>query len=236
MPNFSDLESQFVSQLRLERRPVAVAFLEEPPAGVEKFSGSVPSGCSFWRVAAEGKTFYTVPSDHYNCPVGSHTHNIPLPEERQPELGGVLNLMGEIGYLRMEEVPGIPVLPKSPNFVLYAPLGSTPVAPDAVLFSGTPGSLMLLVEAATRAGVFGQFPLLGRPTCMSIPAAMAHGVVASSGCIGNRVYTDIGENELYVTAPGSSLDQLAEALNTIASANEKLEEYHRGRRAQFATL
>jgi len=85
MSDFPSLESQFVSQLRLARRPVAVAFLKEPPAGVEKFSGSVPSGCSFWRVAAEGKAFYTVPSDHYNCPVGSHTHNIPLPEERQPE-------------------------------------------------------------------------------------------------------------------------------------------------------
>ena len=235
MPDFSSLESRFISQLRLDRRPIAVAFLEQEPEGVEKFSGSVPSGCSFWRLAAEGRAFYTVPSDHYNCPVGSHTHGISPPEQRQPELAGVLNLMGEIGYLRMEEIPGISVLPTSPEFILYAPLSLTPVAPDAVLFSGTPVSLMLLVEAAMRAGIFGRLPLLGRPTCMSIPAAMAQGVVASSGCIGNRVYTDIGENELYVTAPGSSLEQLAEALNTIVGANEKLKEYHRLRRVQLAS-
>ena len=52
---------------------------------------------------------------------------------------------------------------------------------------------MLLVEAAEAAGVGPQVPLLGRPTCMAIPAALAHGVVASTGCIGNRVYTDLGE-------------------------------------------
>jgi hypothetical protein len=36
-------------------------------------------------------------------------------------------------------------------------------------------------------------PLLPRPTCMALPAALAQGVVASSGCIGNRVYTELGK-------------------------------------------
>jgi len=38
-----------------------------PPAGVPNFTGTEPSGCSFWRLAASGRTFYTVPGDHYNC-------------------------------------------------------------------------------------------------------------------------------------------------------------------------
>ena len=42
---------------------------------------------------------------------------------------------------------------------------------------------------------------------MAIPAAMAHGMVTSAGCIGNRVYTDIGDDELYSAIPGTALEQ-----------------------------
>ena len=50
-----------------------------------------------------------------------------------------------------------------------------------------------------------RLPLLGRPTCMALPAAMAHGSVISSGCIGNRVYTGLGDDELYLMIPGPRL-------------------------------
>jgi len=109
------------------------------------------------------------------------------------------------------------------------------VEPDVVLFSGRPGRVMLLQEAALRAGVGAQAPLFGRPTCMALPAALAHGVVASTGCIGNRVYTDLGEDELYVAVPGKDLPRIAEEAHTIAAANAKLSEYHRGRRQALAT-
>jgi len=58
--------------------------------------------------------------------------------------------MGGLGYVRMEEVPGIPVLARTPGAVVYAPLGDTPVDPDVVLVAGRPGRLMLLLEAAGR--------------------------------------------------------------------------------------
>ncbi len=41
--------------------------------------------------------------------------------------------MTGIGYIRIEEVPGIPRLPVTPVAVVYAPLGDTPVEPDVVL-------------------------------------------------------------------------------------------------------
>ena len=138
--------------------------------------------------------------------------------------------MAGIGYIKMEEVPGIPRLPQPPGVVIYAPLGDTPVEPDVVLFVGRPGRVMLLQEAALRAGAGAQLPLLGRPTCMALPAALAHGVVASTGCIGNRVYTDVGEDELYVAVPGKDLPRVAEEAQTVAAANAKLSEYHRERR------
>ena len=192
--------------------------------------GTQPSGCSFWRIAAEGRSFYTIPSDHYNCPVGSYTHNLALPQDRSQELTQTLTLMAGIGYIKMEEVAGIPRLPQSPGVVIYAPLGDTPVEPDVVLFVGRPGRVMLLQEAALRAGVSAQLPLLGRPTCMALAAALAHGVVASTGCVGNRVYTDVGEGDLYVVVPGKDLPRVADEAQTIAAANAKLFEYHHERR------
>jgi uncharacterized protein (DUF169 family) len=230
LAKYQELERRIMQPLGLARRPVAVAFRETPPPGVEKFSGTMPSGCSFWRIAAEGRTFYTVPCDHYNCPVGSYTHNIALPPDRAPELEQALGLMAGAGYIKMEDIPGVFRLPQTPPVVIYAPLGATPVDPDVVMFSGRPAVVMMLEEAALRAGVAAQLPMFGRPTCMAIPAALAQGTVASAGCIGNRIYTGLGGDELYVAVPGRDLDRIAAEIATIASANAQLAEYHRGRR------
>jgi len=238
MSNFSGVETQLTNALGLTRRPVAIAFRESPPAGVAPLTGSQPSGCSFWRLAASGQVFYTVPSDHYNCPVGSYTHHIALPKEREPELMNTLTLMANVGYLKMDEVPNIPRLAQTPAVTIYAPLGLTPVEPDAVLVSGRPGRLMVLHEAGTRAldGRATQAsPLLGRPTCMAIPAALSFGVASSLGCVGNRIYTGISDDEFYSVIAGKDLASVVAQLETITSANAALAEYHTGRRASLAT-
>jgi len=234
MPDYRAFEQKIDQMLGPGRRPVAVAYLDAPPAGVAKFEGSEPSSCSFWRLAAGGRSFYTIPADHFNCPVGGYTHNTLTPE-RMPELGEVLKLMSDIGYIRMEEIPGVFQLPVGPKVVVYAPLGETPVAPSVVLVSGKPGRVMMLAEAANRAGALSKLPLLGRPTCMALPAALAQGAVTSAGCVGNRVYTDIGEDELYVVLRGSDLERIAAEISTIQSANETLITYHRDRRQTLST-
>ncbi len=94
---------------------------------------------------------------------------------------------------------------------------------------------MLLNEAAIRAGAAATLPLLGRPSCMALPAAMQHGTVSSLGCIGNRVYTGLGQDELYVVVPGEKLAAVAEALGVIATANAALEEYARSRHVSLST-
>jgi uncharacterized protein (DUF169 family) len=228
------VEQQVTKALGLRKRPVAVTFLDAAPSGVGKFTGTEPSGCSFWRLAAAGRTFYTVPSDHYNCPIGSYTHNIPLPPERATELEQTLGLMAEIGYIRLEEV-GILRVPKSPAAVVYAPLGDAPVAPDVALFTGIASQIMLLQEAAVRAGCASALPMLGRPTCMALPAAIAHGAVVSSGCIGNRVYTGLGEGEMYALIPGKDLSRVAAELETVIRANGQLARYHESRKESLAS-
>ena len=156
---------------------ISVSFLDAPPQGIGKFDGTVPSGCSFWKLANEGRSFYTVPSDHYNCPIGSYTHAIDLPDGRAAELTGTIELMTGIGYIRAEEVPGIPRLPRSPAAVAYGPLARATITPDVVIVKGQPGSLMRLQEAAMGAGAASTLPLFGRPTCMALPASMASGTV-----------------------------------------------------------
>ncbi len=233
--DYRQLEQQLTAHLGTTRRPIAVTFRATAPAGVEKFSGTEPSGCSFWRLAGAGRTFYTVPGDHANCAIGAHTHAIPLPAERAAELEQTLTFMTGLGYVKMEEVPGIPRLRETPGAVVYAPLGETPLDPDVVLVAGRPGRVMLVHEAALRAGVAAPTPLLGRPTCMALPAALAQGVVASAGCVGNRVYTDLGDDELYVAIPGRALVPLVAELATITAANAALRDYHRQRRTDLAT-
>jgi uncharacterized protein (DUF169 family) len=228
------MEETLTDSLQLKRRPVAIAFLDTPVDGVPKLEGTQPSGCTFWSIAAAGRMFYTVPADHYNCPIGSYTHNIPLPAERAHELTDTLGLMKEIGYLRLEEVSGVPRLAKTPAVTLYAPLAETPVAPDAVVVCGAPGGLMLLHEAVTRMGK-PPASLLGRPTCMAIPAALAAGVASSLGCVGNRVYTALPDEDFYSVVRGSDLEDVVGEITTLTAANVLLAEYHRGRRASLAT-
>ncbi len=145
------------------RRPVAIAFLDAGPEGVERFDGSEPSSCSYWRLAAAGRSFYTVPADHQNCPIGGYTHNVLAPAN-MPKLQQVLGFMSGIGYIRMEEVAGLFQLDRPPKVIAYAPLGDATFSPSAVILSGKPAGVMLIAEAASRAGLMSKLPLLGRPT------------------------------------------------------------------------
>jgi uncharacterized protein (DUF169 family) len=97
---WNDLERAFIDKLSLERAPVAVTFCDALPAGVRKFEGSAPSGCTFWKVAATEaaghSAFYTVAGDHQNCPIGAYTHNIP-PADGGAMLNEMLGMMAGLG-------------------------------------------------------------------------------------------------------------------------------------------
>lgn len=229
--DYRTIESWITSIVGLEKRPVAISFAAKPPEGVARHEAMAPSGCAFWKEAAEGRTFYTEHAHHYNCAVGCYTHSIPLPPERAHELPDTIDLMASLGYIKPEEVTGIQHLAQAPGAVVYAPLGNAPLPPDVVLFVGRPGKLMLLQEAALRAGVGTGTSMLGRPTCASLPAALTQGAVVSSACVGNRVYTELNEDELYLAIPGKELERIADELQTVVSANRRLADYHLQRKA-----
>lgn len=236
MASWKELEKRFTERLRLGRRPVAVTFLDAEPTGIAKFAGTEPAGCSFWRLAAEGRTFYTVPADHFNCAVGAYTHNVHLPPDRVQETETMLGMMFNLGYVKPEEVPGIPRLAKEPAAITFAPLADAPLPPSVVIFALRSSTSMLLNEAAVRAGAASSLPILGRPSCMAVPAALAQGTVTSLGCIGNRVYTGLGTDDMYVVVPGAKLEVVSDALGVIATANTTLEEFARGRQTSLSTI
>jgi uncharacterized protein (DUF169 family) len=63
-----------------------------------------------------------------------------------------------------------------------------------------------------------------------IPASMQAGrVTASLGCIGNRVYTGLADDEFYAAIPGPQLSAMLAKLEIMVTANRELERFHRER-------
>ena len=216
--------------LGLSRQPIAVGFFNEAPKGIEQWrGGAVPAGCAFWREAMDGSTFYTVPADHYNCAVGAYTHNIPLPADRPTALSDTIDFMVNSGYLQTAEVPMIPTLPNSPGFVAYGPVDQSRFRADVVVIAARPAAMMLIYEAALRCGAGSILtPSLGRPGCAVLPMSLNSGASALSfGCKGNRTFTGLPDDELYLAIPGSKWDEVVKALQTIAKANDTMEAHYK---------
>ncbi len=224
--------------LGLSAAPIAIGFSNQPPAGLEKWQGGpVPAGCAFWREALNGRSFYTVPADHYNCAVGAYTHGIGLPPERASELEATVKLMVSNDYLRMEEVAGIPTLDKAPAYISFGPAEGAAFRPDVILIAAKPAAAMLIYEAALRAGAGSALTnALGRPACAVVPLALKTGLSSISlGCMGNRTFAGIGEDEMYVCIPGSQWGAVLPKLTEIAKANFAMKQFYSDKKAQFAT-
>jgi uncharacterized protein (DUF169 family) len=133
-------------------------------------------------------------------------------------------------YLRPEEVPGIPRRQGEFRVAVYAPLANVPEEPDVVLVRGNAKQVMLLAEAAQAAGVGAESGFMARPTCAVVPEVLrTRRSAASLGCIGNRVYTGLADDELYFALPGEHVEAVTEKLGAIVHANRELENYHRAR-------
>lgn len=215
--------------LGLRAAPVAIAFLDTPPAGISRWQKTAkPAGCAFWQEAQSGASFYTVAADHFHCAVGAYTHAIDLPPERAGQLDATISLMAESEYLEVAEVPGIPRLGRAPAVVAYGPAAAPGFEPDVVLLTATPAQAMLIYEAALRAGAGNALTnLLGRPSCAVLPFTVAgQSAAVSLGCAGNRTYTGLRDDELYVAIPGSKWQDFRLRLAEIVGANQRMSAYY----------
>jgi uncharacterized protein (DUF169 family) len=232
-----DMMTTVQQALGLQSPPIAIGFLNAPPAGLEQWKGGArPAGCAFWREAMKGASFYTVPSDHYNCAVGAYTHSIPLPADRGSQLNDTIGFMVQKEYLRMEEVPGIPVLEKTPACIAYGPAEEAAFPYDFVMIAAKPSQAMLIYETAIRAGAGAALAnALGRPACAVLPLAGKTGQTSLSlGCIGNRTFTGLPDEELYVCIPSNHWPKLIAELIAVGKANSEMQQFYRAHQAQFA--
>src|ERR1700733_10300621 len=107
------MPSPLTELLQLTSAPITITFVDQAPPGVAHIAAMEPAGCGYWRRAAAGEGFFTVADDHKGCPIGAHTHNVPLSPEEQQGLMGLVQTMVGLSYIKMEEVPLIPTR-KSP--------------------------------------------------------------------------------------------------------------------------
>jgi uncharacterized protein (DUF169 family) len=223
-------QTSALAKLALANAPVAMAFVSTLPKGVNRIGNALPASCSYWKEAAAGRTFATAADDHTSCLVGAYTHGVALSPEQATEFQSGIGMMSELNYIKNEEIPLIPHRSEPMRFAVYSPLAGATFDPDAVIFRGNPRQIMLLTEAARAAGVFDTATVMGRPACAMVPQAVSSQAgVASLGCIGNRVYTGLDDNELYLTVPGAAVGRVLECLETVLAANAALEQFHQNR-------
>ncbi|MCS6807061.1 MAG: DUF169 domain-containing protein [Acidobacteriota bacterium] len=217
--------------LNLTWSPVAVTFVSTVPKDIPHVEQAAAAGCSYWKLAAEGVTFYTTAADHLNCPIGAFTHHVDWPPERANEREELLTMMVGLEYVHQDEIAALPRRREPCQYVVYAPLTSTPLDPDVIIVRGNAKQIMLLAEAARAANVGHDMQAMLRPTCAIIPEAIeAKRASLSLGCIGNRVYTDLGDDHFYFALPGPAAEAVLEKLPVIVAANDQLEQFHRIRK------
>ncbi|MEV6810766.1 MULTISPECIES: DUF169 domain-containing protein [Micromonospora] len=232
MPQYRDAATEISALLDLEQPPVAVAFVEQVPDGVETTTAVSPSACAFWR-RGEQEVFFAAAAQHYNCPVGSMVMGFDMPAEVMQELGGLVETMCGWSYLGAEEGAKIPSVGGNAGGAVYGPLGSFPVTPKAVVMWLTPKQAMVFNEAiGTASWAATPARVGGRPACAAIPLALGSATpTLSFGCIGMRTFTSIADDRMLAVVPGDQIESFTAALRSTAEANGKMLGFYQSRLA-----
>ena len=232
MPDYPAIARTLIDALKLHQPPIAVCLHagDTVPNGVSTTVPRVAAGCVFWERAAQCG-FATAAADHANCAIGTFTHNMDTTPAHEIDRRDALKVFADLGYVRPEDIPAIPVLAERPRHVVYAPLVDTPVTPDVVLLFVSPDQMLILTEASQS--LEGGFAAaMGRPACAVVPQVANTGRSALSlGCCGARAYLDALTDDMAVYAlPGARIGEYAVRISELANANEVLTRFHMLRR------
>jgi uncharacterized protein (DUF169 family) len=228
--SYAQISEELKSALYMNQAPIAISFTDVFPIGLSAPSTRVAAGCRFWQDAATA-TFVTVAEDHNSCAIGVYTHNLEPTPSQQTDLMDALKVFGDLGYVRPEDLPQIPILASRSKYVVYSPLAQTPQPPDVVLFFVNSNQTLILSEAAQQVEN-GIPPAMGRPACAVIPQVINTGRAALSlGCCGARAYLDMLTDDVALFAiPGPRIDAYAERIIALSKANQVLSRFHQMRR------
>lgn len=237
--SWPDVAARLVAALRLGSPPLAISFVDAPPAGVATFdapfaeptpdgrTGRVPAGCVFWVHAAE-RTFSTVGADHGNCSVGSLTHGF-LDLATAAGRADVAALV-ESGWVTPDVFPSLPVVAQAPGAVVYGPLADTPVDPDVILLRLHPAALMTIADAEPGLAIEG------KPQCHIIAMAKEQGRVAASvGCALSRARTGMKPTDMTCAIPAAGAGPLLDRIEAAATIDAGVARYATTDARRFST-
>ena len=216
------------SRTPLDRLPIALAFVDEQPDGVDRIASAVPSSCAFWR-EAETDVFYASAQDHYNCTLGAMVMGFPLLDEQMQSLMQDVGMMCETEYVREEEVPNVPKVEGKPTGgIVYGPLSRMPVDPDVVLLWTTPKQAMVIGESAGLMNwAAGPTGVYGRPGCAAIPVALSEGRTSQSfGCTGMRINSGVPDEYMLMAVPADNIQSLVESLAQVTQSHSLLTDHY----------
>jgi len=234
--NWSRFAADLTKRLRLDVPPVALAFVDEPPPGVDTLQAEGPSACSFWR-RAEREVFFAPAAKHFGCAVGAMTMGFQLPETIRQSLVRTVETMCDAGYIAADEPGSMPSVKRSHAGILYGPLADFPGRVDLVVLWVTPRQAMLFNEAGGQVAwsSSSQTSIFGRPACAALPVALSESrPTLSFGCLGMRTFTAIADDRLLAVVPAADLEGFTSRLASTCAANAAMGEVYEDMKAQFA--
>ena len=229
MNDWTQLSTRLADLLHLHVPPIGLRWSASAPGGVAAFdqpmaapaadgrTGRVAASCVFWMHAVDS-VFTTVAEDHGNCSVGGMTHGF----KELDEVSGnddVAALLGS-GWVSMEDVPGIPTIPKGDTYLTYGPVTAMPIEPDVLLIRLNGKQLMVLADGVP------DLAFEGKPQCHILAMAKQSNVVAASvGCMLSRVRTGMPSTEVTCAIPTSRLAEVVDRLEQAAPADAAVARY-----------
>jgi uncharacterized protein (DUF169 family) len=104
-----------------------------------------------------------------------------------------------------------------------------------VVIAVTPAQAMIVHEALIKAGVGDVCTqAMGRPACAALPLTISsHTAALSLGCQGNRTFTGLPDEEMYVCIPAEQWNRVTDTLVEAHEANEHRARYYADRKKQF---
>jgi len=221
---------RLTAALHLNVAPIAITFaaaagvdpfadpsIPMPPPAPDGRTGRVPAGCVFW-VHALDRTFTTRPEDHGNCSVGSLTHG--LIDVGTAATCADVGALVEAGWVMPEIFLAIPTVTARPDAITYGPLADASGMPDVVLVRTGARGVMTIGDAVP------DLVIEGKPQCHIVAIAKEqHRPAASVGCALSRARTGMGAHEMTCALPGSRLEEMVTAIESIASVDATVARY-----------
>jgi uncharacterized protein (DUF169 family) len=233
-----ELAQVLIDSLQLSMAPVALGFLDAPPEGVSVFESVVPSACAFWSRAEKG-LFFAKAESHENCPVGVLTMGFPISLQVLSNLTDFVSKMCGVSYIGTKEPEQIPRMERARKGILYGPLAEFPTHPDLVLIWVNGRQAMLLEEALGTVcwDNTESVEAFGRPACGALAVSVNESKpTLSFGCAGMRTFTQIPDDKLLASLPGSLLASLPAKLQRTIEANRQMLAFYQQHKAQYGRV